>query len=142
MYHEISARPTLPHWAYLLPHVYEGDDWRGEGEDYETLFVAKKRLTLPGLRLHLPGGGVFSRHHRKLQLTEPGEGRRIWRLPAWMYPFPNKPPLTYHGDRERWRNDSKGCLLKIVDIGQEFVLNTECYPKASRWLVELFNVAA
>jgi hypothetical protein len=37
-----------------------------------------------------------------------------------MYPFPNKPPLTYHEDKKRWKKDRRGALLQTVDIGQEF----------------------
>jgi hypothetical protein len=143
VYHEMSNWAKLPLWAYYHPHIYEDDDWRAEqkGEYNDTLYVTKKRLDLPGLRAHLPGGGVFERYHRQLQLTEPGKSRRIWRLPAWMYPFPNKPPLSYHDDRRRWRRDGRGCLLRTVDIGQEFVLDVDYYPKAYQWLAELFRAA-
>jgi putative DNA base modification enzyme with NMAD domain len=143
VYHEVSNWLKLPVWAQNHPHVYEGDEWRAEEEEFnDTLYVAKKRLGLPGLRTHLAGGGVFRKYHPKLQLTEPGEGRRIWRVPAWIYPSPNKPPLTHHGDRRRWRTDVKGCLLRTVDIGQEFVLDADYYPKAYHWLADLFKLAA
>ena len=143
VYHEISNWPKLPLWAYYHPHVYEDDEWRVDaGEFNDTLYVAKKRLRLPGLGLHLPGGGVFRKYHKKLQLTEPGEGRRVWHLPAWMYPVHNKPPLTYHEDRRRWRKGGRGTLLRTVDIGQEFVLDADYYPKVNEWLVELFKAAA
>jgi hypothetical protein len=143
IYHEISNWPKLPLWANYHPHVYEGGEWRAAEEKvYDTLYVAEKRLRLPGLGSDLAGGGVFRKYHKKLQLTEPGEGRRVWRLPAWMYPFPNKPPLTYHKDRRRWRKDGRGTLLRTVDIGQEFVLDADYYPKANEWLAELFKAAA
>jgi hypothetical protein len=144
VYHEMSNWTKLPLWAYYHPHVYEDDDWRAEqaGKYNDTLYVAKKRLDVPGLRSELPGGGVFRKYHRKLQLTEQGQGRRVWRLPAWMYPFPNKPPLSYHDDKRRWRKDGRGCLLRTVDIGQEFVLDAEYYPRAYQWLADVFRAAA
>ena len=144
VYHEMSNWTKLPLWAYYHPHVYEDDEWRAEqeGEYNDTLYVARKRLHLPGLRSDLPGGGVFREYHRKLRLTEEGQGRRVWRVPSWMYPFPNKPPLSYHKDRRRWRKDGRGCLLRTVDIGQEFVLDADYYPKANKWLAELFKTAA
>jgi hypothetical protein len=58
-----------------------------------------------------------------------------------MYPFPDKPPLTYHGDRRRWKKDGLGVLLQTVDIGQEFVLDIDYYPKAYEWLARLFKAA-
>jgi hypothetical protein len=142
IYHEISSWPKLPLWAYYHPHVYEDDDWRVDGGEFDTLYVAKKLLRIPGLRTHVPGGGVFRRYHQKLQLTEPGKSRRNWRLPAWMYPFPDKTPLTCHGRRRCWKKDGKWALLQTVDIGQEFVLDADDYPKANEWLAELFEAVA
>jgi hypothetical protein len=143
IFHEITNRGKLPLWAYSHPHVREDDDWREDESEYnDTLYVARKRLHLPGLGSHLPGGGVFRKYHKKLQLTEPGRGRRVWRVPRWMYPFPDKPPLSYHDDRRRWRKDGRECLLRTVDIGQEFVLDADHYPKAYQWLAGLFRAAA
>jgi hypothetical protein len=59
-----------------------------------------------------------------------------------MYPGPNKPPLGYHDDRSRGRKDGRGCLLRTVDIGQEFVLDAAYCPKAYQWLAGLFKAAA
>jgi hypothetical protein len=85
---------------------------------------------------------VFRKYHKNLQLTRPEESRSVWRLPAWMYPFPNKPPLTYHEKKRRWQKDGRGTILKTVGIGQEFVLDADYYPKAYQWLTELFRAAA
>lgn len=140
---EFKAESVLPKWAQYHPHVRGvTDEFYSLTKPVDAVFIAKRRLELPGLRRQLPGGGVFRKYHRKLQLTEPGEGRRIWRLPAWMYPFPNKPPLTYHEDKRRWRKEGRGTLLRTVDIGQEFVLDADYYPTAYQWLAELFRAAA
>ena len=142
VFHDIANWTELPLWAYYHPHVCEYDDWRAEDEEYrDTLYVARKRLDIPGLKKHLPGGGVFEKYHQRLQLTEPGNGRRVWRIPSWMYPFPNKPPLSRHGDRKRWKKDGRGVLLQTVDVGQEFVLDADYYPKAHQWLAGLFKAA-
>ena len=143
IYHDITNWGKLPLWAYSHSHVYEDDDWRAVENKYrDTLYVARKRLHLSGLRLNLAGGGVFRKYHPTLQLTEPGESRTVWRVPSWMYPFPNKPPLSHHDDKSRWRKDGRGCLLRTVDIGQEFVLDADYYPRATQWLAGLFRAAA
>jgi hypothetical protein len=143
LYHEITNRRKLPLWAYSHSHVREDDDWREEESGYnDTLYMARKRLHLPGLRSTLAGGGVFRKYHPRLQLTEPGNGRRLWHVPAWMYPFPDKPPLTYHADGKRWKKAGRKVLLRTVDIGQEFVLDADYYPKAHQWLADLFRGAA
>jgi len=134
------ATPVLPKWAKNHPHVREAiREYYNLGKPRDAVFIATRQLNLPGLRRRLPGGGVFKEYHPKLQLTEPGEGRRVWRVPTWIYPFPNKPPLTYHGDRKRWGKDGRGTLLTTVDIGQEFVLDVDYYPRAYHWLAELFR---
>ena len=85
---------------------------------------------------------MFTKYHKKLLLTAPEKTLRVWRVPSWMYPFPSKPPLTYHPDRRRWRKVPRKILLTTVDTGQEFVLDTDYYPKAEEWLAELFRAAA
>jgi hypothetical protein len=142
VFQETSRHPKLPLWASFHPHVGENDDWRAEGKVNNTLFVAAKRLKLPGRRLQIPGAGVYTKYHPVLQLTEPGKSRRNWRLPAWIYPGHNKPPLTYHRDKKRWKKDERGVVLRTVSRGQEFVLDTEYYPQAYKWLAGLFKVAA
>ncbi len=89
-----------------------------------------------------PSGGVFPVYQKKLCVSCLEKGRRHWRPPAWMYPGLNKPPPSYNGDRRRWRKDDRGCLLKTVDIDQEFVLDTDYYPIAYQWLAGLFRAAA
>jgi len=64
------------------------------------------------------------------------------RLPAWMYPGHNKPPLTYHQDKKRWKKDERGVVLRTVSRDQEFVLDADYYPKAYQWLAGLFKAAA
>jgi len=138
-----NADSVLPKWARGHSHVRgDTDGFCNLTKPVDAVFVARRRLELPGLRTRLPGGGVFREYHKKLQLTEPGGTRRNWRLPAWMYPFPDKRPLSHHKDKKRWGRDGRWATLRTVDIGQEFVLDTDYYPKASEWLAELFRAAA
>jgi hypothetical protein len=53
------------------------------------------------------------------------------------YPDNEKPPLSYHGNAERWRRDNNHCYLNSVSRGQEFVLDTESYPGVDSWLTNL-----
>jgi hypothetical protein len=140
---QFKPEAYLPKWARHHPQVQgELDELYDLAKPYSAIFIAKRHLDLPFLRRRLPGGGIFPTYSRRLLLTSLEKGRRDWRLPAWMYPGPDKPPLSYHGDRRRWRKASRGWFLRTVDIGQEFVLDTEYYPKAYQWLAGLFRAAA
>lgn len=138
-----DAASVLPKWARGHSHVRgDTDGFCNIRKPVDAVFIARRRLELPGLRTRLPGGGVFTEFHKELLLTEPGETRSNWRLPAWTYPFPDKLPLSHHKDKKRWRKDGRGVLLRTVGYGQEFVLDTDCYPKAYQWLAGLFGAAA
>ena len=94
-------------------------------------------------RCEIAGWGVFPRFDQRLVLTDPnGAGVSNWRLPPWFYPDGNKPPLTYHPDRKRWRRDADRAYhayLQSVGRGQEFVLNLAHYPEAVEWLADLVD---
>ena len=68
-----------------------------------------------------------------------GAGVSNWRLQRWFYPDGNKPPLTYHPDRKRWRRDAHHAYLQSVGRGQEFVLDLAHYPEAIEWLSDLVS---
>lgn len=138
---KFNRQAVLQKWAKYHPHI------RGVPKDYynlskpaDAVFIAKRQLELPGLRMQRPGGGVFTRYHDDLCLTEFGETRGHWRLPLWMYPSPGRTPLTYNGDRRKWSKDRTHCYLHAADIGQEFILDCAGYPEAAlnRWLRRLF----
>ncbi|MGD0921677.1 MAG: hypothetical protein ABSA70_07950 [Terriglobia bacterium] len=147
VYHSFRPDARIPGWAKRHPHIWTSDAnemWYQMSSYYGTVYVSPKRLELPGLRMHLPGGGVFEHFDRTLCLTDAGQSRSVWRLPAWMYPFPGKKPLTYHEDKRRWNRDRKGTVLRTVPRGQEFVLDCAQYPekKVRQWLADLFQHAA
>ena len=101
------------------------------------------------MKCELGGGGdgreiagweVFPKFDRRLVLTDPnGTGVSNWRLPRWFYPDGNKPPLTYHPDRKRWRREANHVYLRTVGSGQEFVLDLAHYPEAAEWLSDLVS---
>lgn len=78
-----------------------------------------------------PGGGRFARPSR---LTAPDATRRgRWALPRWFLPG-DRPPLSHHGDPERWEADGDRVLLDTVGRGQEFVLDSGDYPELPDWV--------
>jgi putative DNA base modification enzyme with NMAD domain len=89
----------------------------------------------------MAGAGLFTQFSSRLQLTAPGASASEWLLPAWFEPVGDRPPLTYHGDRNRWTRDGEQVRLRSVGRGQEFVLNLSAYPEAQAWLAALFNQA-
>ena len=124
-------------WARHHPHIFSE---YGDGKN--TVYAASMKLDLGGAsdRPKSVGWGVFPRFDQRLVLTNPdGAGVSDWRLPRWFYPDDNKPPLTYHPDRKRWRHDTNYAYLQSVGRGQEFVLDLAYYPKAMDWLSDLVS---
>ena len=122
-------------WARHHPHIS-----RDRRDDKNTVYAASTKLDLGGDddQCAIAGWGVFPRFDRRLVLTDPnGAGVSNWRLPRWLYPDGNKPPLTYHPDRKRWRRDANHAYLQSVGRGQEFVLDLAHYPEAVEWLSDL-----
>ncbi len=120
-------------WAGDHPHFHSPPDPRN------VVYVARDKLDLPGLDARLPGAGLFTQYAPHLRLTAPGASTSEWLLPAWFEPVGNRPPLTYHGDRNRWTRDGDRVRLRSVGRGQEFVLDASTYPEAAGWLAGLFN---
>lgn len=124
---QIGKVPT-PDWAQEHPHLH------GTRQGRNVLYVAADSLGLPGIE-HLPGAGKL-KFNESLQLTAPDKNRSIWRVPRWMYPDGDKPPLSSHEKISRWQlpADNDGfCDFESVARGQEFVLDSACYPEANGW---------
>lgn len=117
-----------PNWARYHPHFF-GD--RGQNN---TLYVASPRLRTSSRGSSLPGAGLFTNVDSDLYLTEPGGSRTNWALPRWFYPHGDRPPLSYHGDMERWSLEPDAVLLESVSRGQEFVLDAARYPESWKWV--------
>lgn len=139
-----------PKWA--RPHPHLRDDIRDVyslSKPIDAVFMAKRSLELPGIRSHLSGGGIFRTYNDDLCLSSSDPRRSIWALPRWVYPFPDRMPLTYHENQSRWKLAGRQALLQTVGRGQEFILDLdspgypERYPadKAYKWLARLFRHA-
>lgn len=129
-------KDPIPDWAQQHPHLH------GKRQGKNVLYVAADSLGLPGIE-HLPGAGTFRHFNQALQLTALGQNRSIWRVPRWMYPDGEKPPLSAHKKMSRWKqaSDDSGafCYLESVAKGQEFVLDTEQYPDAVEWTINILS---
>ena len=121
-------------WARHHPHLHS--KYR---DDTNTVYAAAAKLELGGDDgQDIAGWGVFPKFDRRLVLTDPnGAGVSNWQLPRWFYPDGNKPPMTYHPDRKRWRRDANNAYLRSVGRGQEFVMDLAHYPEAVEWLSDL-----
>ena len=117
---------TGPHPAWMAYHPHLAPD-RKLGSD--TLYVARERLRIDGVDLDIPGAGTFGTYDDHLRLTAPGQSRSVWSLPAWFAPSPPRPPLGYHSAPERWHVEGDRVHLRSVGRGQEFVLDTDWYPR-------------
>lgn len=117
----------VPDWAKEHPHI------SAEFRD-NTIYVAESNSM--GY-----AAGAFKYAVDELILTREDESRRRsrWRLPSWFYPSEGKSRLTYHTNPARWTQDENHAYLQSVGRGQEFVLDTEEYPKAVGWVNDLIE---
>ena len=136
---EIVTVDTLPDgalpWARYHPHFHR------RPEPNNTVYVAREQLALDGLEsASVPGGGTFPTFDPRLRLTAPDSDKPSqWELPGWFHPGPDRPPLTYHADVQRWSIQGDTVRLSSAARGQEFVLDTAHYPEATRWIADLLR---
>lgn len=137
---QIEERWTLkenmrfPPWAEDHPHCKPRPY-----SPVDAVYIAKERLSLPGLDSRIPGGGTFGTYAPVLQLTAPAATRSHWRLPKWFLPSPAVPTLSYHRRPERWREAHDHVLLHAVGRGQEFVLPDPPIEPMVAWLRTLLQ---
>ena len=131
-----QPEPEVPAWAAYHPHFHRDSEVRN------TVYVARDELRLTGMSAGPAGAGVFNRYRDALRLTAPGHTRTGWRLPGWFFPGDGRPPLTYHGNRDRWSLAADHAMLRSVPRGQEFVLDVDHYPEAVEWAYGLVSGAA
>lgn len=124
-----QADENLRHWAEYHPHFRWNDD------PSNTLYLPQNRLEMGG-GTSLSGSGCFKHFSSSLQLTDRrAERPGIWALPRWCFPKASgEVPLSYHGRTDRWRRDTHQVVLQAVSRGQEFVLDTQAFPEAVRWM--------
>jgi len=136
-----NAAPVLERYPGLAGHPHMAGAARYSSSN-NSIYIGRETLHLAGWNSDLPGSGILMRFHSGLQLTAPGRTRFWWRLPRWFFPGPGRPALSYHGDLKRWSRESDATVLRIVDKGQEFVLDTAHYPEAVEWVATLLEGAA
>ncbi|RFF31380.1 hypothetical protein [Wenzhouxiangella sediminis] len=126
---------AIRRWAGRHPHFHHD---RVPGN---VLYVGRRRLALSeGASRELPGSGVFSRHSRLLQLSDPAARRPSdWRLPTWMYPQAGRKALSYHRQWARWSRDGGVTRLRSAARGQEFVFPAGQYPLSAAWMEALIG---
>lgn len=133
-----DAGPAVKHHPWLAghPHIAGAESYSSSNN---SIYIGRETLTLSGKDLKLPGAGVMSRFRKDLQLTAAGRTRSWWRLPSWFHPQAGRPTLSYHVDPKRWSLEADATVLRIVDKGQEFVLDTSHYPEANAWVANLLK---
>ncbi|HEX4130321.1 MAG TPA: hypothetical protein VHZ24_09770 [Pirellulales bacterium] len=83
-----------------------------------------------------PGrGGIFPKFADELQLSAGGPKRSLWRLPIDFHAC----RLSYHPDPARWSKGNGCCNLRVVDKGQEFVVDCTPHPSIRAWAEKLIS---
>ena len=118
------------------PHVVGASRYSSSNN---SIYIGRQSLLLAGHQQDCPGAGTFTHFRNDLQLTAPGRTRSWWRLPLWFHPRPGRSPLSYHADPQRWSLEAEATILRLVDKGQEFVLDTTDYPEATDWIADLLG---
>lgn len=113
-------------WLKGHPHVRPGWD------NYNTLFLAKQSLELPGLSSNERGYGTFN---NGLRLTAPGAQCSKWLLPDFFNPILGGTGLTYHKP-DNWSHDG---TVQRIGNGQEFVADITDNERAMIWIESLFS---
>jgi hypothetical protein len=133
-----DARPALQRhpWLNGHPHIAGAESYSSSNN---SIYIGRETLTLAGKDVKAPGAGVLPQFRKDLQLTAPGRTRSWWRLPIWFHPQAGRPALSYHVDSKRWSLEEDATVLRIVDKGQEFVLDTAHYPEAIPWVANLLD---
>jgi len=133
-----NARPTLQRYPWLAghPHTVGAASYSSSNN---SIYIGRESLHLAGTPIELPGAGVLTRFRRELRLTAHGRTRSWWHLPRWFHPHAGCAPLSYHADPKRWSLEADATILRIVDKGQEFVLDTKHYPDAAAWVAKLLG---
>lgn len=136
------ASDEIPPWLNDHPHFKHANALRGK---LNTVYIGTEHLELGSSSQQdrsIPGAGRFRRWSPSLRLSAPGGTRSIWTVPGWFKPSANRPPLTYHGNPNRWIHEGDGLRLRTVGRGQEFVLDSKHYPEALGWAQRLIEAHA
>lgn len=120
-------------WMRQHPHCF------GQRGKNNVLYVAAKNTVLPNLDSSVAGAGLFPKIRDSLVLTAPGSTRRYWKLPSWFHPSDRRSCLTYHQRPDWWEQKEDSVILKSAARGQDFVLDCEDYPEATKWAAKILE---
>lgn len=129
----VGNKASAPPWAAYHHHFKPPNAWRNN-----TVYVSSAKLVLNGVDEEIRGAGVFEKYRAELCLTCPNQSKRsLWMLPKWFYPDGDLPPLSYHGNKTRWKLEGEHAIMRSVGRGQEFALDADKYPEAVIWARDL-----
>lgn len=135
-----TNRSQAPRWAQYFDH-FQSEHPDFQERQYNAVYVARRKLKMPGFRRALPGAGVFPRFDRTLCLTKSGQPyRSVWKLPRYLAPRDGESMMTYHPPN-RWRVRGDSCTLQSVGRGQEFVIDTHQCRHAVTWARTMFSAS-
>jgi hypothetical protein len=112
------------------PHGYE-DVSRYSNN---TIYIAKKYLTIDEKEFSIAGHGLFKKTHKDLTLTKYRSTRSRWQLPKKYFLESNNIFLN----RLKWKDESN-CLVDCIGQGQEYILDSENNPKIKDWALEIIK---
>ena len=124
-----EPEPYLLRYPWLFGHPHMSDGWNQNN----TVYVARRRLSLGSMEVDMPGWGLFARGSRLTGVDSSSPS--VWEMPDWLNPNKGGVGLTYNPEH-RWLQDGR---LRSAARGQEFVADVSKRNDASEWLAELFR---
>ena len=130
-----ARRKTVPEWMRYPSHFLN------DFGEQNTVYVASRRLTLPGFEALVPGGGSFDGWCPKLCLTAPGGLMSQWCLPFKVDTTLRtiSPCLVSKMKVGRQAAEAMCFSTRLSDDWQDEVLDTLNCPGAIDWLLRLFD---
>lgn len=115
---------------YLINNNLEHAHGYGETNTYKnnTIYIGKKNLTIGEKEFSSKGYGLFKKSHTDLILTREDASKGSWKLPKKY--FLNSRDIFLK--RLEWL-DEEECFVNNFQRGQEFVLDSEKYPRIVDW---------
>lgn len=127
-----SPRVVLKDFPWLRDHPHTQGEW----PQSNTIYVARERLAIRGLRKQLAGWGLFRGGTRLT--AESSRLSSVWTVPNWLNPKLGGTGCTYC-PAERFRKNGE---LQSPGRGQEFVADISGRADATAWLRDLFEAQA
>lgn len=122
-------------WMRYHPHFYL------HNSKQNTLYLASNDLIIDNeVILENGGAGKFKKYSEELQLTKQGSDRLTdWILPSCFYNSDDKKKMTFHQKDDRWNLIDDKVELKVVSIGQEFVIDCKDNSQLVEWISNIIK---